>query len=354
MAHTTVITTHRRTGQEKAAMLLASLGNPLAVNLLQKLEPEDVKAIMASAEQLGPLNRDDLQPLVEEFSQSFARALGIKVDSEQMRMLLDSAFSPEQVETMLRGADPDHPAPVWPRLQLGMEARLVPYLLDEHPQTAAAIIAHLDPDLAARCIAMLPRDTRVSIITRMLKTVPMAEAVERLLQDCLRLDLLGRAETGSEGDARLKIATLMNKLAQEEAQEILDMLSQTRPDEVRALRALIFAFEDLGKLDPTHRLKLFDKLVLEQVILALRGTPEAFRTMVLSSLSARSRRMAEAELASNAEQPLKGTAAARRAIADAAIVMAANGDIKLPDPDAPESPAPPPAASTPASTPAAA
>ncbi len=348
MAHTTVFTSPRRTGQEKAAMLLASLGNPLAVNLLQKLDPDDVKAIMSSAEQLGPLNRDDLQPLVEEFSQSFAKALGIKVDSEQMRLLLDSAFSPEQVETMLKGEDPEHPAPVWPRLQVGMEAKLVPYLLDEHPQTAAAIVSHLDPDLAARAISMLPRDHRVSIITRMLKLAGVAEPVSRLVQDCLRQDLLGRAEETSQGDARLKIATLMNKLSNEETQEILDILAATRPDEVKALRALIFAFEDISKLDPSHRLKLFDKLVLEQVILALRGTTADFRAMVLASLSARSRRMAEAELSSNGDQPLKGSAAARRAIADAAIVMAANGEIKLPDPDAAEQPsaAPPPEAAS--------
>ena len=340
MAHTTVFTAPRRTGQEKAAMLLASLGNPLAVSLLQKLDPEDVKAIMSSAEQLGPLNRDDLQPLVEEFSNSFARALGIKVDSEQMRVLLDSAFTPEQVETMLKGEDPDHPAPVWPRLQMGMEARLVPYLLDEHPQTAAAVVSHLDPDLASRCISMLPRDHRVSIIARMLKMATISDPVSRLLEDCLRQDLLGRVEVGSEGEARMKIATLMNKLSNEETQEILDILSQTRPEEVKALRSLIFSFEDIGKLEPTHRLKLFDKVQLEQVILALRGTPPDFRAMVLASLSARSKRMAESELATNAEQPLKGTAAARRAIADAAIVMASNSEIKLPDPDAPEQPAP--------------
>ena len=90
-----------KSNTEKVAILLASLEHSLAIDLLKKFEPEDVKQILESSSKLGALKSGDVEPLVEEFSNEFSRALGISAGSDQLMVLLESAFTSEQVARLL-------------------------------------------------------------------------------------------------------------------------------------------------------------------------------------------------------------------------------------------------------------
>jgi flagellar motor switch protein FliG len=93
-------------------------------------------------------------------------------------------------------------------------------------------------------------------------------------------------------------------------------------------------FEDVQLLDQKDRVRLIDRVPAELIIAALFGTEAGFREVLLSSMSARTRRMVESELQGDTSQPNKDTMPARRKIADIAILMAQKGELKLPDPEA--------------------
>jgi flagellar motor switch protein FliG len=323
-----------RSAREKVAILLASLDNGLAVELLKKLGTEDAKQILESSAGLGPLTFGDVQPLVDEFADGFAEALGISASREQLMALLEAAFTSDQIASFL-GRTVEKPSGFsWARFTLDMETVLVPYVLDEHPQTAALMLSKLGPDLAARCLEKLPGTLRTSVMSRILHIGevmrPSLEVLEKVVQE----DLLGeKAEGGS--NARLEqLASILNRLDREQAYEILADITALNPEDGANLRKLIFMFEDIAKMQAAHRARLLDRVSTDLLISALFGADMTLREILLQSLSARTRRMVESELPSGESQPRKDTQESRRRIAELAILAAKNGELELVDPDA--------------------
>lgn len=326
-----------RNGQEKVAILLLSLGNELGTRLLQKFDSAELKTIMASASSLGPVGKDDLDFLVDDFAAHFAKAIGLGTDFESMRNLVEKAFPATKLAEMLDDTSLNSEEPVWQRLPTGFETSLVPYLLLQHPQTIAFVISKLDPDLAARCISMLPNEIRGAIARRLLSLRSLTSEMEALVERSIQQELLSKGSANAEAEGRTRLATLLNKLDRDQSSNILDAVAERQPEEAALLKRMIFSFEDLGRLSQPARLTLFDKLQTEQVISALRGMPPDVKEVALSSLGARARRMVEAELTNDNGQRTKDGDIARRDIANLVLALAKTGEIEIPESGDPES-----------------
>ena len=287
-----------RSGRERVAILLLALGDKLGPQLLQKFDAAEVKAIMETATSISRVEKQDLDLLVDDFAAQFAKALGLGTDFESVKSLVERAFSPGELSKMLGNQIMQAGEPVWRKFEAGMENALVPYLLDEHPQTIAFILSRLESDFAARCLSILPGDFRVTVARRLLKVQTVHDEIAGVVEAALERDLLSKADAGLEAEGRGRLAAMLNKIERETSGEILAGVAAWKPEEAAKLKRMIFSFEDLGSLSQDARLALFDKLQTDQVVLALKGMDAAIKEVVLSSLGARARRMVEAELAS--------------------------------------------------------
>ena len=319
-----------RTRAEKVAILLAALENNVAVNLLKKLEPDDVKQIVEASGKLGSLNLADVDPLIVEFSSEFAEALGISAGSSQMASLMETAFSSAEVAKIMGREPAQEVDSVWPKFKLGAEVTLVPYLLDESEQVVAVVLSKIMPELSARCIAMFPRALATRAISRMLNLGEVAPFALTLMEDSLREDFFAVKTKEDKGAKIEKLAAVVNRLDRQCSLNVLQDLATSNPDEMKLLRKLVFMFEDIENMVPAERIKLFDRVSAELVIVALFGTEGPFREAVLSSMGARARRMVESELQGDTSKPKSETASARRKIADTAIQMSRSGQLELP------------------------
>ena len=322
-----------RSGREKVAILLLALGNSLGSKLLQKFDAGEVKNIMGSASSIGSVDKNDLDVLVDDFAAHFAKALGLGTDFESVRSLVEQAFSPAELSNMLGVSAMQNPEQIWQKFTSGNENTLVPYLLDEHPQTVAFVLSKLDTDFAARCLSILPGDFRITVARRLLKLQPVCEEATRIAEACLKRDLLSRGEANLEAEGRSRLASMLNKLERDQSAAILEGVAKWRPEEAVQLKQMIFTFEDIEKLSQPARVALFDKLQTEQVIVALRGMPAGLKETALSSLGARARRMVEAELANDTGQKTKEGDTARNTIAAMVLDMARRGELELPTAD---------------------
>lgn len=319
-----------RGGREKVAILLLALGDKLGTQLLQKFDAAEVKAILSSAASISRVEKQDLDLLVDDFAANFARALGLGTDFDAVKGMVERAFSPSELSRMLGAQIMQSGEPAWRRFESGMENTLVPYLLDEHPQTIAFILSKLEPDFASRCLSVLPGDFRITVARRLLKVQPVDEAVEDIVEQVLEEELLARQDAGLEAEGRGRLAAMLNKLDRDQSGEILAGVAAWKPEEAARLKRMIFSFEDLGKLSQEARLALFDKLQPDQVVIALKGVDAALKEVALSSLGARARRMVEAELAGDKGLRTKEGDAARAAIVSKVLEMVQRGDLALP------------------------
>ncbi|MEF2071714.1 FliG C-terminal domain-containing protein [Consotaella aegiceratis] len=323
-------------GAARAAILLLTLGAPGAAKLLKHLTPDEIRAVRESAVDLEPVSRAQLDELVEEFQEALKTGPGLSGPGQQMKELLKSALSPEELATILDDDAEDDETPafdpnaasVWSELEKLDKEALVATLKREHPQVVAVILAKLDADIATALVVKFEPVFRHEVMRRMLSVKQLAVPVRMALETQLRLNLLSSQDQGGGGKYTV-LAEIANRMEKRQADELLEAIAATQPKDAASLKNLLFAFEDIPNLPLKSRFVLFDGIPTETVIFALAGANEDIKTAVLEALGARARRMVEAELGQNNDMAANDVSAARRTISRTALNLAAEGKLIL-------------------------
>ena len=317
-------------GPEKVAALLLVMGKPLASRLLGHFEAAELKAITRSAAQLGSVPMDVLEDLVEKFAGEFSNGAELLGSFDQAESLLTGVLPPDQVADIMSDVRGSSNGGTWEQIAGIAPQILADYLTRQHPQVLALALSRLTPQRAASIMELLPREARNAATRRLLALGPVADAALRVLETRLKQELILNPPT-PPGAGTSRIASIINKMAPEHAADLMEALRVERPADAEALSAKLFSFEDLATLPAKTRQALFESVPSDRIVLALSDTDLGFRANILSSLTARARRLVENELASSAGAPAKDVAAAKRAIVDTLLAMAERGDVELRD-----------------------
>lgn len=322
------------TGPERAAALLYAMGKEAAGRLLKHFEPDELRVLTQAAAALGPVSAPVVEDLAADLAASLQAGPDIRGSDAEAKALLSGAFTPDEVAGLLGEEKPEAPVSVWDRLPGLPDPALVEWLGAEHPQAAASFLGKLDPERTARLFGLMPAHLRNELARRMLGTRPPMPTGAAALDAVLAEDVLPRAaaKTGPEKPTRL--AGVLNKMEPAQMDALLSELMAQRPKEAEVLRGLLFSFDDVTGLSQQARLVLFDQVATEKVVLALKGAQAECREAVLSALSARARRIVEAELGRDDGAAPRDVAGAQRAIADLALSLAERGLIELPNTEA--------------------
>ena len=318
-------TTGVLTGTEKVAVLLLALGKGRAAKLLKKFDAEELKRLTRSAADLRPVRMSDLETLVEEFAQTFSNGVGFAGTVTEVKNLLSGVMTEEQFAEVLADA-PVREEPIWERVATLRPETLRGYLGKEHPQTVAFILSRVDSGLAASVIGTFAAEARNSLLCRMVAVKGVAEDAVKALEGAIREDLLA---TASSSSSHMGIADILNRLDKAQSEDVLKSLAELRPEEAKAIKGMLFTFEDVAKLSQQARTAVFDQVPIERLVIALKGTEPDFQAAILSSLASRSRRMVEAELQGGGTPSQRDLIEARRTIVDTVLKMIAKGDIQI-------------------------
>lgn len=178
----------------------------------------------------------------------------------------------------------------------------------------------------------LEKPLRNVVVSRMVTLSSVPEAATRIVENQLRSRVLTENSANKDNAAgQARVASMLNEMDKSQLDEVMQDLEQAGAPDLAAIKARLFAFEDVLLLDQKARVALFDGLPSEVVTLALRGAAADMVEAVLSSIGQRSRRMIESELgqeAGNVHQ--QDIAQARKEIATTAIRMAREGAFELP------------------------
>jgi len=320
----------RIAGPQRAAALLLAMDKATAQALLKHFSPEELRLVTIGAARLGSLPHTALDMLVERFVQEFADGSGLHGDETHARDLIGSAVTPDLVTSYLQSAAETGPVDLWKGIGDLPEKFLTDFLVGENPLIVTHVLSRLDSQLTSRIVATLPRALRNTALVRLIAPPPIAPEAGDLLERSLRHVLLGGATGGSAEEARSRIADIINGLEPAEVDDVMKALETARPQDAKAVRAMLFSFLDLPRLAQRARALLFDKLSTDLVVLALRGTEPEFREAALSAMAARSRRLVESELAAPSATPPMEIAKARREVVKIVLGLAQRGELELP------------------------
>ncbi|MBB3808020.1 flagellar motor switch protein FliG [Pseudochelatococcus contaminans] len=318
-----------KTGPDRVAALLLTVGNPTAGRILKHFSVDEIKLITRSAAGLGMIPPEQQEILIEEFFEQFQAGSHLFGTAQEVEKLLTGVLPSEQVADIMANVLGNSFQSIWDRISGIPEGILANYLQNEHPQTVAIIMSRVKPACAAKVMVHLPPELRNDVTRRMLACKPVVEEVIQVLESTLHEDLMTNFSQNKGADTHAKMADIINKMDRDHMEELLQNLADEKPKSAEILKGLLFTFEDIVKITPAARSALFDAVPAETMIIALRGTNASYREIVLSALPARSRRTVESELASAQPIPQREVLEARRSITDLALDMAGRGEIEL-------------------------
>jgi len=317
-------------GIEKAATVLNVLDKSLASRLLQLFSPEDLKQITSISGTLQPISSDEFTRLIEEFANQFSDGLQMLGDQRDIGGLLESVLTSEQIasldDTETTLVEKTH---VWSHESFSNQEVLEPLVEQEHPQVIAFILSQTGSEISAQLITAMSEEKRNDIMHRMLEINPVNPAAIVVVEDHFRKSYIENESSSGDKESRTRIAGIINNLDKAKADEFLDDLAVSDPEEAQELKKLLFAFEDIPLLTVKDRLVLFDNVDTDLSIVALVGTEGEIKEMILSSFGTRGRKMIESELANSQDRDMKEVEAARRKIAQIALDLAAKGEIAI-------------------------
>jgi flagellar motor switch protein FliG len=314
----------------KATALLIAMGRPLAQRLVAKLNEEELRLISRSAKSLPLMNRGVVEALVEEFARSFVDQVATTTPDDEIGAILNEGLGADAAGRLFTPHQPEAPKEFWPEIAKAEPKRIAEALAAEPETIIAAALSKLPPQHASQILGLLAPANRAGVTRCLLALGTVSPLALRVIEIELYEALNAVDPKVHENKNRKRVAALLNGLGREGAREVLDTLSVDDEATASAIKVLLFDFEDVARLDQVSRVALFDTINPEQIILALSGASASLTETILSALGGRGRRMVEAELAAKTVNPPDKVSAARRLIADAALVLAESERIILP------------------------
>ncbi len=287
-------------GLRKAAVLLLTVGEDLAKEVLRALPEADVQRITEELADLRGVTPEISAEVVEEFWQLLdTHHFIVHGGLDYARKLLTETFGRERADdllTMMRRAQEAAQGDL-AKLQRTDPQQLGKLLDAEHPQTIALVLAHLDPRRASTVLANLSEDRKVVAVQRLAEmrqfSPEMAQKVAMILHR--RLESVGDTQRRSYSGFKA-VADLMNRLNAEEAKKILESIEEAQPELALSIRNLMFTFEDLITVPPASIREIVSGIDKRQLALALRGANEDLRAQIFKAMSSRAVEMLKEDM----------------------------------------------------------
>ncbi len=315
---------------DKVTALLLTMSKPSADSIIKRFDNREIRLVAQAATALPQVSDETIEHLIDELYAALDSAGALAGSSNGAQQLLSGVVSDDQIAEILAELSGNASERVWAKLDQVKDERIADFIAGEQPQVAAVVLSRLDPGKAAAVLEKMSGEQRADLSRRLLVLGPVNDAAMRLVAERLREELFGEvvAETGGV-DKHAHLAAILNKLERDQITEIIATIEESNPADAERVKSFVFTFEDIAGMDAEDRARLMDEVPADRVVLALREADPYLTDLILQALSPRSRRIVEAELATETRVPRKAVGEARRWVAVLALSMAERSLIKL-------------------------
>lgn len=318
-------------GPEKAAMLMLALGEEHSSRLWPLLEEDEVREISVAMANLGSINSDMVEKLFLDFVNQFSSTGSLIGTFESTERLLMRALPKEKVTTIMEEIRGPAGRTMWDKLANVNETVLANYLKNEYPQTVAVVMSKIRPEHAARVLAALPEDFAMEVVMRMLRMEAVQKDILDKVEQTLRVEFMSNLARTNRRDSHEMMAEIFNNLDRSTEQRFLAALEERNRDASERIKALMFTFEDLVKLDPSGIQTLLRGVDKDKLGLALKGASDAIRDLFFSNMSERAAKILREDMEAMGPVRLRDVDESQMGIVNKAKELAAAGEIMLAD-----------------------
>ena len=239
------------TGPEKAAIMMLALGEEHATKLFTHMDDEEIRELSQTMANLGTVSSTIIERLFVEFAEQISSTGSLVGTYESTERLLLKVLDNDKVNQIMEDIRGPAGRTMWDKLGNVNETVLANYLKNEYPQTVAVVLSKIKGEHAARVLAQLPESFAMEVVMRMLRMEPVQKEVLDNVERTLRTEFMSNLARTSRRDAHEMMAEIFNNLDRKTESRFLAALEERNRDSAERIRALMFIFEDLSKLDPS-------------------------------------------------------------------------------------------------------
>ena len=318
------------TGQEKAAILMLSLGEDQAAKIFTHMDDEEILEVSQTIASLGKVSPHVVEKLFVEFVEqmSSTNALVGSQDSTE-RLLVKAGLAGDKVEQIMEEIRGPAGRTMWEKLGNVNEEILASFLQKEYPQTVAVVLSKINTDHAARVLALLPDGFSLEVIHRMLRMEAVQKEILEEVEKTLRKEFMSNLAKTARRDSHELVADIFNNMDRSVESKFMEELEKSSPESAEKIRSLMFTFEDLGGLDPVSVQTLIRAVDKEKLPISLKGATESMRELFFSNMSERAAKIMKEDMAAMGPIRLKDVEEAQQFIVNVAKDLEARGEIVI-------------------------
>jgi flagellar motor switch protein FliG len=317
------------TGPQRAAVLLLAMGAEHGAPIWQMLDEDEIRIVSRAMSELGMVDGQSIEKLVTEFISMMSSAGAVMGNYDRTETLLQKLLPKSQVQLIMDEIRGPAGRNMWQRLSNVDYDLFANYLKTEYPQTVAVILSRLKAENAAHVLSRLPDDFAIDVVNRMLKMESVQKEALDQIEETLRSEFISSLSQTSKRDAHETMAEVFNSFDRQTENRFLSALDDINKESAKRIRALMFTFEDLLKLDAAAVQTMMRQIDKDTLARALKGASDNIREFFLKSMSSRAGKMLMDDMAALGPVRLKDVDDAQQKIVNLAKELADKGEILI-------------------------
>ena len=322
----------KRSGTERAAIFLLSLGEQEATEVMKHMGAKDVQRIGAAMTQLQNVSRTDVSKVLSDFNLSVEgqTSLGVGVD-EYLRKVLIGALGEDKARGVIDRI-------LFGRSSKGLEAlkwmdpRAVAELIrQEHPQIIAIVMAYLDSDQAAEVLTHFPDPLRADVVLRVATLDGIQPTALHELDEVIEKQFAGRTggmKTSVLGGVK-SAANILNFMDSSAEANVVALISKADEALGTRIQDLMFVFDDISEIDDRGMQEVLRAVPSDKLLLAIKGADEPLKAKIFKNMSQRAAEMLKDDLEAKGPVRLSEVETAQKEILAIVRKMSEAGTIQL-------------------------
>ncbi len=317
-------------GVEKGAMLLLSLGEDEAAEILKHLSPKEVQLLGHAMAALKGVPRDRIEAVLDELEAATSQGGAISADEEVIRKMLTKALGDDRAANLIsRILQGDDTAGI-EGLKWMDPGTVADMIRNEHPQIIATILVHLDYDHAGEILKLFTERLRNDVVLRIATLDGVQPQALFELNEALTRLLAGSSTIKKTAMGGVRhAAEILNFVGQASETAIIDNVREYDPDLAQRILDEMFVFENLLDVEDRGIQLLLREVQSDSLIVALKGAPPELREKIFKNMSQRAAEMLREDLEAKGPVRLSEVEAEQKEILKIARRLADEGQIQL-------------------------
>jgi flagellar motor switch protein FliG len=318
------------TGLEKSALLLNVLGNNVTARIFSKMRDNDVKRLVNAMGQVQKVPIPVVKQVLDDFYSEIAEEENIIFGHASGRDFILETLGEDRARTVLGQLSVVEGSRTLEALELVDSRTLANFLINEHPQTIALVLAHLEPGKKCDVLKRLPENIQTEVVLRIANLDFISPSLIAQVDEVLKQELatLGSIDTQQLGGIQ-PIADMLNVMDKSSEQNIMARVEEKDPQLAEEIRKLMFVFEDIVFIDDRGMQSLLKEVPNDKLVVALKTAPEEIKEKIFKNISKRAGDLLKDDLESLGPVKLSDVEGAQQEIVNVAKRLEAEGKLMI-------------------------